>query len=415
MKSLVPCLLAFAFFAPWGSLHGQSAYPAWKHISIDPVLPGSSWGTGGPALCDFDGDGDLDVAISRRNTRLAYWYERRNDSLWISHLMGEWATLDNTLGTTVVDVNRDGLPDVLFNGVWFRNPGRLDEYPDQRWTPQPIKAGGHDAATADVDGNGVDDILVYDGNKLAWYNPSDALREHVISSGHRDHGGMAPRGFGDLDGDGDLDVLVPGLWFANPGRGDGVWERNNWPFDSIPGASYGPSIRSWVTDFDGDGDMDIIYSHCDTGGSRVVLVLNQGRGSRWEVVALPDPPTRPGDVPGTGSFHALGVADFNGDGLLDVFAGEQEDPDTYMESSGKVAMKPRGLKERGIIWYQTGSPGMTFHMDVIQVDNPGWHDVQLGDVDGDGDVDLVSKIWNADGPAYHLDYWQNRLEEEKNP
>jgi hypothetical protein len=37
--------------------------PGWTHYSIDPVLPGSSWGTGGPALSDYDGDGDLDVAI----------------------------------------------------------------------------------------------------------------------------------------------------------------------------------------------------------------------------------------------------------------------------------------------------------------------------------------------------------------
>jgi hypothetical protein len=33
--------------------------------------------------------------------------------------------------------------------------------------------------------------------------------------------------------------------------------------------------------------------------------------------------------------------------------------------------------------------------------------VSVGDVDGDGDDDLVSKIWNADGPTYHADYWRN--------
>jgi hypothetical protein len=46
---------------------------------------------------------------------------------------------------------------------------------------------------------------------------------------------------------------------------------------------------------------------------------------------------------------------------------------------------------------------------VIHLDNPGWHDAQLGDVDRDGDVDIVSKIWNADGPSYHLDFWRNEL------
>jgi hypothetical protein len=383
--------------------------PQWKHYSIDPILPGSSWGTGGTALADFDGDGDLDVAISRRNTRSAYWYERVNDSVWIQHLMGSGASLEGTLGTTPIDMDRDGWTDVVYNGIWFRNPGILGQYPDTPWPSHPIKAGGHDATTVDMDGDGGDDLLVYDGNKVAWYNPSDALREHIISSGHHDHGGTAPRGFGDLDGDGDIDVVIPGFWFANPGVGTDQWISHSWPFSPVPDASYGRSIRAWVTDLDRDGDNDIIYSHCDTGGSHVYWVRNGGSGQGWQSVQLPDPPTRQGDAEGTGSFHSLGIADFNMDGAEDIFAGEQEDPDVYMEADGKVAMKPRGLKERGVIWYNNGNSPPQFEPQVIQLDNPGWHDAQLGDVDGDGDTDIVSKVWNADGPVYHMDLWKNQL------
>ncbi|MFH0842818.1 MAG: VCBS repeat-containing protein [Bacteroidota bacterium] len=395
----------------------DNSLPGWKHFSIDAILPGSSWGTGGTALADFNKDGKPDISISRRNTKSAYWYEHMNDSIWIPHLMGTSETLLNSLGTAVLDIDHDSWTDVVFNGIWFRNPGILDKDPDTLWESYLIKAGGHDAAAADIDGNGVDDLLIYDGNKLAWYNTSDNMREIVISSGHNDHGGVAPHGFGDLDGDKDMDVIIPGFWFSNPGNLTGNWELHEWPFEPVKNASYGRSIRAWIFDINNDGQNDIVYSHCDTGGSHVYYVLNEGSGKGWESVMLPDPPVRKGDVEGTGSFHSLGIADFNLDGLPDIFAGEQEDPDVYMESEGKVAMKPGGLKERGVIWYNESERSTAFNTYlkpsfkpyVIHLDNPGWHDAVLCDIDNDGDTDIVSKIWNADGPVYHLDYWRNEL------
>ena len=402
-------LLCLVLQLPGGLLAQENSYPGWTHFYIDPLLPGSNWGTGGIVFTDLDADGDLDVAISRRDVTSAFWYERMNDSVWIQHLIGSGQSLDNTLGMCALDMDQDGWTDVMCNRIWFRNPGDLAENPDSPWESFPIDAGGHDVATADMDGNGVDDLLVYDGTKLAWYNTSDSMREVVISSGHRDHGGTTPRGFGYINRDRHMDVVIPGVWFANPGKIQGEWKANAWPFKAIPKASYGRSIRSWIVDVDGDGKNDIVYSHCDTGGSHVYWVKNKGKGKKWEARQLPDPPTAPGDVEGTGSFHSLGVADFNQDGHLDIFAGEQEDPDTYMEGEGKLAMKPRGLKERGVIWYSDGGKIPGFEPSIIHLDNPGWHDAQLGDVDGDGDLDIVSKIWNADGEAYHLDYWRNEL------
>jgi hypothetical protein len=382
---------------------------AWTHFTIDESLPGEGWGTGGPTLADYDGDGDLDLALSRRSVQGAYWYEYRNDSTWIRHLIGNHIGLDNTLGTTALDIDRDGWIDIVFSKVWFRNPGNLKEDPDALWEPVDYPGSGHDIITVDVDGNGIDDILAYNGKKLSWFKTDKGLEEFIISEGHDDHGGLAPKGAADIDNDGDVDAIIPGFWFANPGNGIGTWKRYDWPFTPVPKASYGRSTRSWMEDLDKDGDMDIIYSHCDTGMGHVYWIQNEGKGKAWLSHQLPDPPVREGDVPGTGSFHSLGLADFDLDGDLDIFAGEQEDPDVYMEENGLLAMKPRGLKERGVIWENNGELPPQFTPVVIHIDNPGWHDASLGDIDGDGDIDIATKVWNADGPNYHADYWRNDI------
>ncbi|MGV8090831.1 MAG: FG-GAP repeat domain-containing protein [Mangrovibacterium sp.] len=393
----------------------KESKPEWAHFYIDAILPGSSWGTGGGVLADFDGDGDLDAALSRRVTRQAYWYERVNDSIWIPHVIALSDNLANTLGSVAIDLDQDGWMDVVSEGVWFRNPGTLAKSPDTPWKAVPYKGGGHDITKSDIDGDGVEDLVIYDGNKLAWYKvisknqAYSGLWENIIGHGYQDHGGTAPKGIGDLDGDGDSDVVIPGYWFENPGNGQGNWTRHEWPYQPVPDASYGRSIRSWIADINQDGINDIVYSDCDTGGSHVYWVENKDRGKTWVSHRLPDPLTKDGDVPGTGSFHSLGVADFDQDGNPDIFAGEQEDASTFMEQQGRVAMKPRGLKERGVIWYNKGGKTLEFEIYMIHVDNPGWHDAQLGDVDGDGDIDIVTKVWNADGPVYHLGYWRNEL------
>lgn len=230
-----------------------------------------------------------------------------------------------------------------------------------------------------------------------------------LLQGYEDHGGMAPHGFGDIDGDQKTDIVIPGFWFKNNGNG-ADWVKHVWTYNQVPDTSYGRSIRSWVADVNKDGRNDIVYSNCDTGSSHVYWVENKDNGTNWVSHKLPDPPTIQGDVEGTGSFHSLGVADFNQDGFPDIFAGEQEDPN---ESGGKLKpMKPKGLKERGVIWYNNGDRTPDFSIFVIHVDNPGWHDAQLSDVDGDGDINIVSKGWNADGVVYHLDYWRNELKKK---
>ncbi len=380
----------------------------WTHFSIADSLPGTEWGTGGTPLADFDGDGDLDISVSRREMDAVYWYQRVDDATWIRHTITT-GNIENKLGATAVDCDLDGFVDVVYPNLWFKNSGNLKAQPDATWERHEYSGEGHDILSGDINGNGHLDVITYDGKTLQWFDTSAHMRGTEISRGYDHHGGTAPKGIGDLDGDGDNDVVIPGYWFENQGNGYGNWTRHEWPHEPIINASYGTSTRCWVIDINKDGWQDIIYSDCDTGYSHVYWVQNNGQGAAWTRHLLTDPSVASGDVPETGSFHSLGVADFDLDGDLDIFAGEQEDPDIYMVEDGKLPMKPVGLKERGVIWENNGASEPAFTPVIIQLDNPGWHDAVLGDVDYDGDIDIVSKVWNKDGSTYHADFWRNDI------
>jgi hypothetical protein len=396
--------------------NGQIDSTAFKHHVIASPLPGpQEYGTSGFTLADYDRDGDFDITISRRaDSARVYWYEYRTGR-WIMHFLGK--ADEYQLGAVSVDVNTDGFPDLVMGRYWFENTGILKEYPDSPFIRHQYLAGPgleiHDITAADLNLDGRQDILTYSQDKmngvLCWYATTNAYHwsVHEIatninrSGNHPDtlkgiHGGFSPRGVGDINHDAYEDIVMPNGWYKNPGKKtDRGWQLMPWPFNigRFPNP-YGVSIRSWVCDLDADGDNDIVLTDCDVENAAGYWIENKRKGKDVSLHSLPSP----GDP--TGSFHSLAVADFDLDGDLDIFTGEQEDPDK--------GMKPKGLKERGFFWVNTGTAKKpSFEVKIIQTDNPGWHDALAGDVDGDGDIDIVSKVWNKDGEAYHADYWEN--------
>lgn len=401
------CLIFIIVFI-LSSCHSSEQITFIHHVVANP-LPGTSWGTGGFTLADYDRDGDMDVTVQRRSDNdKVYWYKNDGADHWTQYLIGTAG--GGQLGAVAADVNYDTYIDLVLGHLWFQNPGSLELKPDSGWEKYPYYGDmlneNHDIIAADINLDGIEDIIMYNqsASTLRWYDktkPYEWSYTDIASDVNENyvHSGLFPNGIADLDNDKYPDLIMPLYWYKNPGASGEKWVKKAWPYISIDPNPYGKGIRVWAGDIDKNGFNDIVYSDCDVHNSKIYLLINEDGGNTWKKEEIQVPNS---NVVNSGSFHSLQVADFDNDGDLDIFAGEQEDPDKLM--------KPKGLKERGIIFQNVGTVKQPmFSAKLIQVDNPGWHDALIGDVDNDGDIDIVSKVWNADEINYHLDFWENKL------
>jgi hypothetical protein len=309
----------------------------------------------------------------------------------------------------MMDVDGDGWQDIVIGGTWYRNPQnpRLAVFERMVYDDR-ILSEIHDIVLADVNGDGQSDVVVLgDKEGCFWYEVPDQplagktnWKRHVITMDvlkDKDaiHSGFYPAGISDLDGDGDADIVLPDRWLENKTKGE-EWVKHALPFGKR--GPWGLSSRSWIVDLNKDGFPDIVMTDSDQKKSGVAWLENDGQ----------KPPTfRAHDLKqdatgDRGSFHSLAVLDFDGDDDLDIFTVDQEDPSIF----------PSGAGPRWYIFENLGKDQVTFQEKVILDNGLGGHDARVGDIDGDGDLDIVSKIWrrwpeNANGGKEHVDWLEN--------
>ena len=241
----------------------------------------------------------------------------------------------------MADVNGDGFPDILFanNGqdAVVINDG-AGNFVDETAERLPRSADvTQDLELGDVDGDGDLDLVVANEGDNALYINDGTGRfsdESAARIPQRAGGGEETReaDFGDVDGDGDLDLLFANVAAfvagADPRNrllindGNGVFADET--SSRLPAASVS-SFDGDFADIDGDGDLDIVTANADVdlsvgriADSRSRAYLNDGSG------VFTDASEAVFGAGATGTGLDLEFADFDGDGR----------PDFYLASRG---------------------------------------------------------------------------------
>ena len=236
---------------------------------------------------------------------------------------------------------------------------------------------------------------------LRWYrigeDPAKPWTKTAI--GPPIHAGAAA---GDVDRDGDIDVVRGGVWFESRDRG-ASWTEHRFvgiPWSDVSGA-FRDSTKSWVADMNRDGRPDIVLTEAEIQGARAAWFEGPAdpREASWKphILAQSDSERR-------GPYHSLAVADFDLDGDPDIFAGEME----------HLAVPPH----RWYLWENAAGDGSAFIERAILDAGLGTHEAVAGDVEGDGDIDILGKLWrpdpkNANGGRNHVDFLENLLRSPK--
>ncbi len=282
-------------------------------------------------------------------------------------------------GMAIADINGDGWPDV----VGMEDVDKTDENENSPlfvffnpagkaavWRRVDIGRTSYakDIEVGDLNGDRRPDVVVRTVNhQLHIFYQGDTLWDRKTMD-TPPFDGLA---IGDIDGDGDNDMVINGLWLESR---KGKWISHD--FDPAwysqktgpRGAWNDNNTRLRLGDINGDGKTDIVIALSENSGLPLTWYENSGKPTAkggW----------RPHVISGEHHLHSLALADFDNDGRQDVLTGRLIFHTDTVESSHPVVIYYN--RENGMNW----TPWY--------LSRKGCYGATAGDLDNDGDQDVV--------------------------